>query len=85
MQSRAGKFASVVSALAGMCLCIALSVPVEAAADKTAAGQTVDSGSFGVFMDGKRVATETFSVHQGALRAAPSRSRFKAEAGGEQG
>jgi hypothetical protein len=28
------------------------------------AKQTVDQGSFGVFMHGQRVATETFSIHQ---------------------
>jgi len=31
---------------------------------KTEAGQSVDSGSFGVFIRGQRVATETFSVQQ---------------------
>lgn len=83
MQSRSGKFASAVSALAGMCVCLALSVPVEAAADKASAGQTVDSGSFGVFMGGKRVATETFSVHQGPSGSSVT-SQFKAEAGGNK-
>jgi len=34
------------------------------AAAKEPAGQMVDSGSFGVFMNGKRVATETFSIQQ---------------------
>jgi len=31
---------------------------------KTASSQVVDSGSFGVFIKGRRVVTETFSVHQ---------------------
>jgi len=35
-----------------------------AAAGSTPAGKKVDSGSFGVFMNGQRVATETFSIHQ---------------------
>ena len=35
-----------------------------AGAGKEPAGQMVDSGSFGVFMNGKRVATETFSIQQ---------------------
>ncbi len=35
-----------------------------AAKDKEPAGQMVDSGSFGVFIGGRRVATETFSVRQ---------------------
>lgn len=33
---------------------------------KEAHGKTVDSGSFGVFVNGQRVATETFSVQQDA-------------------
>jgi hypothetical protein len=33
--------------------------------DKEPGGQMVDSGSFGVFMNGRRVATETFSITQG--------------------
>ena len=35
------------------------------AKDKGPAAQVVDSGSFGVFIGGRRVATETFSVRQG--------------------
>ena len=31
---------------------------------KPAASQTVDSGSFGVFIKGQRVATETFNIQQ---------------------
>jgi hypothetical protein len=31
---------------------------------KAASNQTVDSGSFGIFVRGQRVVTETFSVHQ---------------------
>ncbi len=31
---------------------------------KTPAAETVDSGSFGVFVKGQRVVTETFSIHQ---------------------
>jgi len=31
---------------------------------KSASAQTVDSGSFGIFVNGKRVATETFTVQQ---------------------
>jgi len=31
---------------------------------KVAPAETVDSGSFGVFVNGKRVATETFTIHQ---------------------
>jgi hypothetical protein len=46
-------------------------------------GQIVDSGSFGVFMNGKRVATETFSIHQ-ASNGSTITSRFKTEAGSDQ-
>jgi hypothetical protein len=51
-------------------LLAAVSLTVSAAASdkknqaKTAPAQTVDSGSFGIFMKGVRVATETFSIQQ---------------------
>lgn len=51
--------------------------------EKDVAGTPVDSGSFGVFMSGRRVATETFSIQQtpsGSLIT----SEFKAEQGQEQ-
>jgi len=48
--------------------------------EKEIQGQTVDSGSFGVFMNGKRVATETFSIHQSSTGSSVT-SRFKTEAG----
>lgn len=32
--------------------------------EKTAAAQSVDAGSFGIFIKGQRVATETFTIHQ---------------------
>jgi hypothetical protein len=54
-----------------------------AAPDKEALGKTVDSGSFGVFMNGKRVATETFSIHQSSTGSSIT-SRFKTEAGPDQ-
>ena len=44
------------------------------------AGQNVDSGSFGVFMNGRRVATETFSIQQSA-RGSLVTSEFKSEQG----
>jgi hypothetical protein len=47
--------------------------------EKESPGQAVDSGSFGVFMNGKRVATETFSIHQGSTGSTVT-SRFKTEA-----
>jgi hypothetical protein len=51
-----------------------------AAKEKAESGQNVDSGSFGIFMNGRRVATETFSVQQdgkGSLVV----SEFKSEQG----
>jgi hypothetical protein len=48
--------------------------------DKPAAAQMVDSGSFGVFMNGHRVATETFSIHQSSSGSSIV-SEFKSEAG----
>ena len=48
--------------------------------DKSAASQAVDSGSFGVFINGQRVATETFSIHQNASGSSIV-SRFKSDSG----
>ena len=48
--------------------------------DKAATAQNVDAGSFGVFMNGRRVATETFSVHQSSTGSSIV-SEFKSEAG----
>jgi len=44
------------------------------------AGQNVDSGSFGVFMNGRRVATETFSIQQDG-KGSLVISEFKSEQG----
>jgi hypothetical protein len=56
-------------------------LPASAAESKQPSrGKMVDSGSFGVFVNGKRVATETFTIEQvgdGSL----TKSEFKAEAG----
>jgi len=63
---------------------LALAVTIAAAAsgkdDKAAPAQMVDSGSFGVFMNGRRVATETFSIHQNSGGSSVV-SEFKSEAG----
>jgi hypothetical protein len=45
--------------------------------------QSVDAGSFGVFMNGHRVATETFSIQQNSSGSSIT-SEFKAEQGVEQ-
>lgn len=60
-----------------------LAVNAAAVPEKEAPGQAVDSGSFGVFMNGKRVATETFSIHQSGTGSSVT-SRFKTEAGPDQ-
>lgn len=83
MQSRAGiakSTWSVSAALAMASLSLLLSASASAVPDKEAASQLVDSGSFGVFMGGKRVATETFSIHQSKTGSTVT-SEFKAEAG----
>lgn len=45
-------------------LCIATTVVVSVSAAKAPSSQIVDAGSFGVYLDGKRVATETFRIEQ---------------------
>jgi len=47
---------------------------------KDSNGQMVDSGSLGVFMGGKRIATETFSIQQNSNGSVIS-SQFKTEEG----
>jgi hypothetical protein len=47
---------------------------------KDAAAAAVDSGSFGVFINGRRVATETFSIQQSATGSVIA-SHFKTEEG----
>jgi hypothetical protein len=51
--------------------------------EKEPAGQSVDSGSFGVFMGGRRVATETFSIAQNGSGSVVT-SEFKSEQGVEK-
>ena len=83
MQSRVGMriLNLILSASLGLAFVfLLLAAPASAAPDKQTASQVVDSGSFGVFMGGKRVATETFSIHQSSTGSSVS-SDFKAEAG----
>lgn len=54
------------------------SVAVADQKEKAAADQTVDSGSFGIFMSGRRVGTETFSITQDSNGSA-IKSEFKTE------
>ncbi|MGH9546574.1 MAG: hypothetical protein ACRD23_15305 [Terriglobales bacterium] len=48
--------------------------------DKEPAGQIVDAGSLGIFMNGRRVATEKFSILQNAAGSI-AKSEFKTEPG----
>lgn len=52
--------------VATICVFLTLAAPLQAKDKaKSAAGDTIDSGSFGVFSNGHRVATETFAIKQG--------------------
>jgi hypothetical protein len=71
--------------LMGMLLLL-LDPAVLRAADKDkdkVPSQNVDSGTFGVFMNGRRVATETFSIQQNSSGSSIT-SDFKAEQGVDQ-
>ena len=61
-------------------VCLLLAAVSPAASDKGSPVKAVDSGSFGVFMNGKRVATETFSIEQGDAGSTIT-SKFKTEPG----
>jgi len=54
----------IILAVGGLSLLAVSAAPAASKDDKAPAAQMVDSGSFGVFMNGRRVATETFSIHQ---------------------
>jgi len=55
-------------------------VPVLAMAGEKSSAAAVDSGSFGVFMNGRRVATETFTIQQNASGSIIA-SQFKMQEG----
>lgn len=59
---------------------LALGLSVLAAAGEGPSEKMVDSGSFGVFMNGRRVATETFSIQQTSSGSVAT-SEFKTEGG----
>jgi hypothetical protein len=65
--------------LSGLLIALVLFGSGLLAADKPA---TVDSGSFGVFVNGQRVATETFQIRQGATISTAT-SEFKNNASGK--
>lgn len=70
----------VLAAAPLLALAVTLAAAPSGKDDKAAAAQMVDSGSFGVFMNGRRVATETFSIHQNSSGSSVV-SEFKSEAG----
>jgi len=72
----------VKTALIGGLLCLATFAPAEPGKEKEKApeGKVVDSGSFGVFVNGRRVATETFSITENN-NGSVATSRFKTESG----
>lgn len=67
-----------VSALAVAVVIPGLVLAGPASREKDAAGKSVDSGSFGIFMNGVRVGTETFTVAQ-TQNGSSIQSEFKAE------
>jgi hypothetical protein len=84
MQSRIGVgkwfLRIVLIAVPLLALAVTLAAAPSGKDDKAAAAQMVDSGSFGVFINGRRVATETFSIHQNSGGSSVV-SEFKSEAG----
>jgi hypothetical protein len=68
-----------------LCLLAASTAAADKKDDKPAPATTqmVDSGSFGVFMHGQRMGTETFSIQQSASGSSVI-SRFKSEAGADK-
>jgi len=73
-----------ISALVATSLCFATLLWAEPGKDKEkeaeSPGHIVDSGSFGVFVNGRRVATETFSITENN-NGSVATSRFKTEPG----
>jgi hypothetical protein len=62
-------------------LCIAAMIATSASAAKAPSSQIVDAGSFGVYLNGKRVATETFKIEQKS-DGSIARSELKVQDGG---
>src|SRR5208282_2055800 len=60
------------------CGSLASAAPMPKEKEKENEGKQVDSGSFGVFQNGHRVGTETFSIHQ-TSSGSVIRSEFKTE------
>ncbi len=62
------------------CISLANAAPVPKEKEKEPEGKKVDSGSFGVFQNGHRVGTETFSIYQ-TSGGSVIQSEFKTENG----
>ena len=58
-------------------------VPAASGKEKEPAGRPVDSGSFGIFMRGRRVGTETFSIAQNG-NGSVIQSEFKTDGSADQ-
>ncbi|HKU28494.1 MAG TPA: hypothetical protein VJQ54_23700 [Candidatus Sulfotelmatobacter sp.] len=58
------RFVALILILGCVALAAARSDKKDKDKEKTAPAQAVDSGSFGVFVKGQRVATESFTIHQ---------------------
>lgn len=80
---KAGLVVKTVLALAGLCVLAVSTAIASDKEDKAPLTQMVDSGSFGVFINAQRVATETFSIHQNSSGSSIV-SRFKTESGAEK-
>src|SRR5436190_4325948 len=71
----------VAASIAVLCFGVVISVPTWSKDKaKEDVGTTVDSGSFGIFAGGLRIATETFTIKQGSLGSLLS-SDFKSTQG----
>jgi hypothetical protein len=77
-----GSMRGIIFALGALCL-LAVAAAGSGKDDKAPPAQMVDSGSFGVFMNGRRVATETFSIHQTSGGSSVV-SEFKSETGADK-
>jgi len=81
----AGSIIATAFALGGLCLLVSIGAAAsDKKDDKIPAAQMVDSGSFGIFMGGRRVATETFSIHQDRGGGSSIVSQFKSDPGAEK-
>ena len=67
-------------AMGSMLLVLLFGSPAGGLKNKSESGKTIDSGSFAVWVNGQRVATETFHILQGEIYSTAS-SEFKGETG----